>query len=135
MVIHDDGGDDDRDRDESASYRHDGAFRLQNSLNFQNVLTQAQEQALLPQVQEQALLQQVQEQALLQQVQQQVLLLLQPTANRSLPNLLHTLQLILLSLVLQQLLLQVLQLLQHGLVLAQQQQWVQPQELMTPDTS
>ena len=126
MVIHDDGGDDDRDRDESASYRHDGAFRLQNSLNFQNVLTQAQEQALLPQVQEQALL---------QQVQQQVLLLLQPTANRSLPNLLHTLQLILLSLVLQQLLLQVLQLLQHGLVLAQQQQWVQPQELMTPDTS
>ena len=120
MVTHDDGGDDDRDRDESASYRHDGAFHLQNSLNSQNVLTQAQ--AHQPQVQEQALLPQVQEQALLPQVQQQVLLLL-----------LHTLQLVLLPLVLQQLLLRVLQLLQHGLVLAQQQRWVQPQEVMTPD--
>ena len=124
MVTHDDGGDDDRDRDESASYRHDGAFHLQNSLNSQNVLTQAQvhKQALLPQVQEQALLPQVQQQALLPQVQQQVLLLL-----------LHALQLVLLPLVLQQLLLRVLQLLQHGLVLAQQQRWFQPQELMTPD--
>ena len=111
MVTHDDGGDDHRDRDESASYRHDGAFHLQNSLNSQNVLTQAQ--AHKPQVQEQALL---------PQVQQQVLLLLQ-----------HTLQLFLLPLVLQQLLLRVLQLLQHGLVLAQQQRWVQPQEVMTPD--
>ena len=115
MVTHDDGGDDHRDRDESASYRHDGAFHLQNSLNSQNVLTQAQ-------VHKQALLPQVQEQALLPQVQQQVLLLLQ-----------HTLQLFLLPLVLQQLLLRVLQLLQHGLVLAQQQRWVQPQEVMTPD--
>ena len=92
MVLHDDGGDDDRDRDESASYRHDGAFHLQNSLNSQNVLTQVQ----------------VQQQALLPQVQQ-VLLLLG-----------HALQLVLLPLVLQQLLLLVLQLLQHGLVLAQQ---------------
>ena len=108
MVIHDDGGDDDRDRDESASYRHDGAFHLQNSLNSQNVLTQVQ----------------VQQQALLPQVQQQVLLLLG-----------HALRLVLLPLVLQQLLLLVLQLLQHGLVLAQQQRWVQPQEVMLPNTS